>query len=200
MNERHINFGSNKIDAINLASNHFFHFLKISNESLRKRRSFFRFWHTDTVENRSGISVLLELVAFENIFNWFLSFTQILSHWDRINTIGFRIVCRFRIWNLYSYTSSLSQSDSFTATFLCSATRYKKGVLRHNSVLIQLINYIHLGYMPDLSSFLSYGATEQVSLLRFKTLPVTLRGLQTTCSNKNNRFKIDIRFRFRWYQ
>ena len=95
---------------------------------------------------------------------------------------------------------SLSQSDSFTATLLCSATRYKRGVLRHNSVLIQLISYIHLGYMPDLSSFLSYGATEQVSLLRFKTLPVTLRGLQTTCSNKNNRFKIDIRFRFRWYQ
>ena len=169
-------------------------------EFLRKGLSFFQILTRRYCQNRSGISIVLELVAFGNIINWFLSFTQILSHWDRINTIGFRIVCRFRIWNLYSYTSSLSQSDSFTATFLCSATRYKKGVLRHNSVLIQLINYIHLGYMPDLSSFLSYGATEQVSLLRFKTLPVTLRGLQTTCSNKNNRFKIDIRFRFRWYQ
>ena len=131
-------------------------------------------------------------------FTWFFSFSQILSHWDRINTIGFRIACRFRIWNLYSYTSSLPQSDSFTAILPCSATRYKRGVLRHIGVLIQLINYIHLGYMPELSSFLEYGATEQVSVLRFKTLAVTLRGLQTTCSNKNNRFKIDIKFRFRW--
>ena len=71
-----------------------------------KTTVFLRFWHTDTVKNRSGISILLKLVAFGgNIINWFLSFTQILSYWDRINTIGFRIVCRFRICNLYSYTS-----------------------------------------------------------------------------------------------
>ena len=88
---------------------------------------------------------------------WYLNFTQIssfwweyyklifslthsLSHWDRINTIGFRIVCRFRICNLYSYTSSLSKSDSLTATLLCSATLWFGGFLRHISLLIQLSN------------------------------------------------------------
>ena len=89
-----------------------------------------------------------------NIINWFLSFTQILSHWDRINTIDFRIVCRFRICNLYSYTSSLSKSYNLTATLLCSATLQNRGFLRHISQLIQLINYIHLGCMPELFSFL----------------------------------------------
>ena len=120
-----------------------------------KTTAFYQIWHTYTVEKRSGISILHKLVAFGGkIINWFFSLTHSLSHWDRINTIGFRIVCRFRICNLYSYTSSLSKSYNLSATQLCSATLQNRGFLRHISQLIQLINYIHLGCMPELSSFL----------------------------------------------
>ena len=139
---------------INPIRNNFFLFWKFRTNLHKNDCLFLDFLALQYYRNRSGISILLELVSFGNIINWFSSFTQILSHWDRKNTIGFRIVCRFRIWNLYSFTSSLSKSDNHTATLLCSATLEKRGVLRHISVLIQLINYIHLGYMPELSSFL----------------------------------------------
>ena len=57
------------MDSSNIkGSNHFSFFFKF-NTYLRKRPSFFRLRHKYTVENRSGISILLELVAFGNILN-----------------------------------------------------------------------------------------------------------------------------------
>ena len=50
MNERHINCRSNKVNAYKSNQEQFFSFLKIQNESPQKRLSFFRFWHSNTIE------------------------------------------------------------------------------------------------------------------------------------------------------